>query len=601
MRRYSTLLGFYRESWRSDRRLVGAFAGLLLLDVLATGGFAGSMHALLKGALAGDVVAVVVATMVGSVSWTVSILGVSARMNMIYLLSEADSVRVDEQILALIARREGIEHLESPEYADQVALARGAGDLIARSAWVLVDGVAALVRLVVVLVVFALISPVLLLLAALLVPAVWLLYRSQRAARRSVVASARDARLAEHLHRLATEPVSGREILVAGAGEALRARERRTWDRLIRRQERGHWTAAAIATVGWALFAGGYTVALLLLIRDVTRGHAGPADVIVLVTLTGTLRVQAEGIVRSLQRMSHGISALDAFTWLREHSGPREAALPAVPEAAPEDRHLPRLRDGITMNRVSFAYPGTSETVVREVTLKLPAGATVAFVGEYGAGKTTLVKLLCGMYEPTEGTIAVDGVPLAEFAPRDWWRHLTANFQDFARFRLVARESVGIGDLAALGRPDRIARAVADADAEEVVERLPAGLDTQLGAEFDGVELSTGQWQRVALARTRMREAPLLCVIDEPTASLDARGEYVFYRRQMVLARALAEAYGTVTLVVSHRFSTVRMADLIVVVDDGVVTDLGTHEDLIAREGTYSTLYRMQADAYRIS
>jgi len=223
----------------------------------------------------------------------------------------------------------------------------------------------------------------------------------------------------------------------------------------------------------------------------------------------------------------------------------------------------------------------------------------VAVVGENGAGKSTLVKLLCRFYEPIEGRILVDDVDLARVPAEAWRSRLAGAFQDFCRFELRAAQTVGLGDLVRLEERPALETAVARAGAGEVVSRLPHGLDTQLGPTWEeGVELSFGQWQRLALARGLMRDAPLLCVLDEPTAALDAEAEHALFERFAAAARADG-AEGRVTVLVSHRFSTVRMADLIVVLEGSRVADVGTHEELMARGGLYAELYGIQARAYR--
>ncbi|PYQ62145.1 MAG: multidrug ABC transporter ATP-binding protein, partial [Acidobacteria bacterium] len=252
-------------------------------------------------------------------------------------------------------------------------------------------------------------------------------------------------------------------------------------------------------------------------------------------------------------------------------------------------------------DRVSFAYPGTDRLVLEDVTLELPAGTVIAIVGENGAGKTTLVKLLAKLYEPTSGAILVDGQPLARMRADEWRERLAGAFQDFFRFELPARQSVGVGDVPRLDEEPAVVRAVERAGAEDVVARWPAGLDTQLGPTWPGgVEVSFGQWQKLALARGFMRDHPLLLVLDEPTAALDAETEHALFERYAAAAhRDVTEADGRITILVSHRFSTVRMADLIVVLDGAHLVEAGTHEDLMARGGAYAELYGIQAAAYR--
>jgi ATP-binding cassette subfamily B protein len=256
------------------------------------------------------------------------------------------------------------------------------------------------------------------------------------------------------------------------------------------------------------------------------------------------------------------------------------------------------VRHGIRLDHVSFAYPGTSRLVLDDVSLFLPAGSVVAIVGENGAGKTTLVKLLAKMYEPTSGSILVDDVPLSRIRTDEWRSRLSGAFQDFFRFEFRARHTVGLGDVPRLDDQAAVLSAVDRAGAHDVVERLTAGLETQLGPTWPGgVEVSFGQWQKLALARGFMRDEPLLLVLDEPTAALDAETEHALFERYAAAVRRGRN--GEITILVSHRFSTVRMADLIVVLNAARLAEVGTHDQLLAKGGQYSELYNIQAAAYR--
>jgi ATP-binding cassette subfamily B protein len=268
--------------------------------------------------------------------------------------------------------------------------------------------------------------------------------------------------------------------------------------------------------------------------------------------------------------------------------------------AAAADLPVPAvLRSGIRLDHVTFAYPGTSRTVLDDISLTLPAGAVVAIVGENGAGKTTLVKLLSKMYEPTSGAILIDSSPLARISAFDWRNRLAGAFQDFFRFEFRARHTVGLGDVPRIDDEPAIVSAVDRAGAADVVTKLASGLDTQLGPTWPGgAELSFGQWQKFALARGFMRDEPLLLVLDEPTAALDAETEHALFERYAAAARNSGDI-GRITILVSHRFSTVRMADLIVVLDGAKLVEVGTHEELMAKRGQYADLYSIQAAAYR--
>jgi ABC-type multidrug transport system fused ATPase/permease subunit len=251
------------------------------------------------------------------------------------------------------------------------------------------------------------------------------------------------------------------------------------------------------------------------------------------------------------------------------------------------------LRDGITFEHVSFTYQGTTRPALDGISCHLTAGSVVAIVGEYGSGKTTLVKLLAKLYAPDQGRILVDGVALADLDTAAWRQRSSAAFQDFGRFHIRYGDAIGIGDLRHLHDEERVLEAVRAAGAVMPVD----GLDTQLGTRFGGVELSEGQWQKTALARASMRADPLLFVLDEPTASLDAPSEHAIFERYMARARELKG----ITVVVSHRFATVTSADQILVLHHGRLVEDGTHRELVAAGGRYAELYSLQAVAYERS
>jgi len=249
---------------------------------------------------------------------------------------------------------------------------------------------------------------------------------------------------------------------------------------------------------------------------------------------------------------------------------------------------------GLSFDRVSFRYPGKSDWAIRNVSLLVARGTSLALVGDNGAGKTTLVKLLTGLYEPTEGRILLDGRPLSTWDEKTLRARFGVVFQDFNQYQLTARDNVGLGSVPHLHDDARIARAADEGGAADVIAALPMGLATPLGHWFkDGTELSGGQWQKVALSRAFMREEADILVLDEPTASLDAESEHHVFERFRALAR------GRTTIIVSHRFPTVRMADRIVVLHRGVIVEQGTHDELIAANGRYARMFELQASGYR--
>jgi len=347
---------------------------------------------------------------------------------------------------------------------------------------------------------------------------------------------------------------------------------------------------------GWAIFSAAY-VGAVVFVSTVLSAGAGA----VLLVLAAGARLSAYigatvgeiGFLRGIW-----LDGSRRMAWLEDYAASLVRADLEVPR---------RLAKGIRFEHVSFAYPGTERLVLEDVDLELKPGSVVALVGENGAGKTTLVKLLCRFYQPTSGRILIDGAELARMRPEEWRARLAGAFQDFFRFEFRARYTVGVGDVARLEDSAAVAAALGRAGADEVVAQLAAGLDTQLGPTWpEGVDLSFGQWQKLALARGFMRESPLLLVLDEPTAALDAETEHALFERYAAAARAGgveggegSAAQGRITLLVSHRFSTVRMADFIVVLDGARVVESGTHEALMARRGQYAELYGIQAEGYR--
>jgi ATP-binding cassette subfamily B protein len=224
----------------------------------------------------------------------------------------------------------------------------------------------------------------------------------------------------------------------------------------------------------------------------------------------------------------------------------------------------------------------------------------VAIVGENGAGKTTLVKLLSRCYEPSAGRITVDGTDLRRFDVGEWRSRLAVGFQDFVRFQETLQVSVGLGDLYRIDDRTAVAAALDAGQAGDLAAGLAGGLDTLLGKEFEGgTDLSEGQWQKVAISRGLMDPTPLVLILDEPTSGLDADAEHALFERYASAAARAGRASGAVTVLISHRFSTVRLAELIVVLDEGRVREVGSHDELIAAGGLYAELYGLQARAYR--
>ncbi len=501
------------------------------------------------------------------------------------------TIALESHVATLQASVATIAHHERPDYLDRLAVLRDQVFVLDHMYMSLFSTCGWILRLGVTVALLASIHPVLILLALFALPTVLTSTWRPAVERAAEESGAQANRRARHLFTTATTAPPGKEVRITGIGERLVTDRRDAWERWYGPVSSARWGSAVWHTLAWAVFGGAYVGAVVF----VTSGlDAPPADVLLVLAAGSRLSAYIGATVGEIGFL-RGIwmDGSKRLAWLEDYAASlfADADLP-VPD---------RLNEGIRLEHVSFAYPGTDRLVLEDVTLSLPAGAVVAVVGENGAGKTTLVKLLGKFYEPTSGVILVDGEPLARMRADDWRARLAGAFQDFFRFEFRARQSVGVGDVPRIDDEPAVVAAVGRAGADDVVDRLSAGLETQLGPTWpEGVEVSFGQWQKLALARGFMRDRPLLLALDEPTAALDAETEHALFERYAAAARTGDEAPdGRITILVSHRFSTVRMADLIVVLDGAHVVEFGSHEDLMSRGGPYSELYGIQAAAYR--
>ena len=433
------------------------------------------------------------------------------------------------------------------------------------------------------------IHPALLLLAVFAIPTVLTSGWRPAVERAAQERGAPHNRLARHLFTIATTAAPGKEVRVTGIGQRLVTDRRAAWERWYSPVAAVRWASAWWLALGWAIFGLAYVGAVVF----VSLYLRSPASSVLLVLAAGArlsgyigATVGEIGFLRGFW-----MGGSRRLAWLEDY---------AASEAASGDLPAPQaLHQGVRFEHVSFTYPGTSRVVLEDISLLLPAGAVVAVVGENGAGKTTLVKLLAKMYEPSSGEILVDDLPLARLSAVEWRARLAGAFQDFFRFEFRAGHTVGLGDVPRMDQEPAVSGAIDRAGAGDVLARLPSGLDTQLGPTWpNGAELSFGQWQKLALARGFMRDQPLLLILDEPTAALDAETEHALFQRYAAAARG-NDGSGRITILVSHRFSTVRMADLIVVLDGARLVEVGTHDELMAKKGQYAELYGIQAAAYR--
>ena len=498
------------------------------------------------------------------------------------------TIALEAHVARLQASLVTIAHHERPDYLDRLAMLRDQVFVLDHMYMSVFATCGWLLRLGVTVALLATIHVALVLLAVFALPAVFTSTWRPAVERAARERGAQANRLARHLFTTATTAPPGKEVRVMGIAARLVAGRREAWERGYVPLSAARWRSAFWHTLAWAVFGGAYVGAVVFVSSGL---GAPPGDVLLLLAAGARLSAYVGATVGEIGFLrGFWMDGSRRLAWLEDYAGSL---------AASADLPVPKvLRHGIRLEHVSFAYPGTSRLVLDDISLLLPAGSVIAIVGENGAGKTTLIKLLAKMYEPTSGTIHVDDLPLARMPADEWRARLAGAFQDFFRFEFRARQSVGLGDLPRLDDERAVVAAVERAGANDVVSRLASGLDTQLGSTWPGgVEVSFGQWQKLALARGFMRDAPFLLVLDEPTAALDAETEHALFERYAAAAKGNRD--GHITILVSHRFSTVRMADLIVVLDGARLVEVGTHEELKAKGGHYSELYGIQAAAYR--
>ena len=510
-------------------------------------------------------------------------------------LREHLSHEVDQRLINLCSRIPTVAHFERTEYADRVELLRTNRHALMGGVSALAHATSTLAQFLITVGLLVFVHPGTLIAVALGIPAVVISARSQSRVEKVHEETAEDDRRALHIFDTATTDAAAKEVRVFGLSDELTRRYEVLWRGVARRRERAWVIATLKRQVGYVLFVAGFIAALAIVARAAMRGQATAGDLFLSVAVIGRLTQQLQGLAGNAIWLATSLRNAARYLWILDYADKVEAE--TTPSAETRAEVPERFTDGIRLEQVCFQY-GDDEPALDAVDLHLPAGSTIAVVGDNGAGKTTLVKILCGLYRPTAGRILVDGIDLADIPVAEWRARISAAFQDHANFELVAHEVVGVGDLDRLGDVPAADGALARAAGTDVMRSLDEGWHTALGTTLDGADLSGGQWQKLALARAMMRESPLLLVLDEPTSALDAETEHALFERYAVAARDAAQRSGAITLLVSHRFSTVRMADLIVVLERGCVTELGSHAELMARGGTYAELYSLQASAY---
>jgi ATP-binding cassette subfamily B protein len=388
----------------------------------------------------------------------------------------------------------------------------------------------------------------------------------------------------DYLRQLCTNAASIKEVKLFQLGDFLENRFTAITIGLIGRSSKVARRRLAAGSGFAVLGSLGYYGAYALLVGTAIRGEITIGTLTFLAGALAASSTNIQVIFTLFSKIADQLLFLnDLFAFL--------AVRPAEPQAS--EKTSGPTRRGVEFRNVTFFYPGTSRAILRDVSFVIEPKQRVALVGSNGQGKTTLVKLLARLYEPSEGSIYLDGKDLRDYDVKELWKRIGIIFQDFVKYEMTAAVNIAVGRIAEIANTGRLQEAAAASGADETLAKLPNGLDQLLGKRFDGgVELSGGEWQRLALARAYLRQAEIL-ILDEPTAALDAQAEHEVYNQFTELA---AER---MVLLISHRFATVRIADRILVLDDGQIREQGTHDELVAQQGLYANMFELQASNYR--
>jgi ATP-binding cassette, subfamily B, bacterial len=588
--RLATILFF--DGFRAAPGWMALVTTLLVLGSVAGTCYPLGYRLLADGALAGDkgelVAGVVVVAVLLGLAWVLTGIGATEAM----ALADRIAVYRTRRMIELISGVPTLEHLERPDYLAQVERLNSGRRQLASAPRQILSNVSSVARIIALLVLLGSVSPWLLLLPVTAAPPLIADRLAKKITKKSEDAMAADRRLAGLIFDLSANASAASELRSYGLAPRLKSLHASLIGSLDHRVAREARKVLAVQSAGWLLYAAGLMAAIAFVVVRATGGAISLGTVLMTVSLIRRSRAQLASAASGSAGMISTLATADRLLWLEDHHA--TAVATAGTAQAPA-----RLTSGIALRDLSFTYPGTQRSVLSSLSLTLPAGATVAIVGENGSGKTTLVKLLLGLYQPTSGAIEVDGVPLSSINHDSWRERCTAAFQDFARFNLPAVESVGVADLPSFDSEPLALAALDRAGAAGLASQLPQGLSTYVGGPYTGGQnLSGGQWQKLALGRAMRSPDPLLVVLDEPTASLDAHAEQALFDRYTSAAAEYKATSGTITLLVSHRFATVRMADLIIYLEEGHATEAGTHDELVAREGRYAELFTLQASGY---
>lgn len=577
--------------WRAGRGQAIATVVIVILGQVS--GIANALwfRSLIDAALAHHTRGIWVASIGAALTMLVSLFGYVRGYDAVRLPLREDVARdADVALMRALSRGPTLAVRSRADLLDDAELVRSRRSDLADAFEDLVGWAALVAQLAVAVAILATIAPVLIVVVAFAMPSAWAARHADRLRDTAAQEAAPRLRLARDFEAL-TEGRGAREVRIFGLAPTLIRRHRDEWNNARSLLNAADGRAAVATTAAWGLFVLGYGLAMAVVLRQASSGHASAGDVVLAMALAAQLSGHVQGIIRNGHFLLLDLRVCAALRRITDHDRLTDES---------RSRHLApptRLTKGIELAAVRYRYPGAAADAVRNVSLRLPAGSLVAVVGENGAGKSTLVNLLAGLLAPTSGQITIDGQRIDHIHPQHYSARVGASFQDHAHFELTARHAVGVGHLPLIDDEEAISATLARVTGGRP-SWLVEGLDTKLGASWDGQDVSGGEWQALALARGAMRPLPLLLLLDEPTASLDPRAEARVYERYATLAREAADQAGTVTVFVTHRFASVPDADLIVVLEQGRLVETGTHAELMRRDGHYATLYRLQARGF---
>lgn len=579
-------------SWSIDKRRLTIGAGLLLLGSIAQPGVAIFVRGLTNATIADRPALVLTALAAGLALCLTGQLMLAHFGHLWYFeLGELDEIELSSRVSRAIHNDQPLDEIESAEVADKIELLRQDITSIRITLEATISLGAVAIQLFITCILLATVNPLLLLLVlAAAVPVL-----TTNASEKPVQDARKDAavfsRRIRNLRDAATTPDRVKEIRLGGGAERVRALHSDAQGSLAAAMAAGYRRYYGIRLLGQLPFALCLLASIAYTAYLTMHGHSNAGELVMVLALTTQVGGQVANALQQLNTVGLSATGLERIEELRLISAGRgEAGVP---------RQLPaRLVSGLRLDGVGYRYPGNTAPSLTGISLDIPAGTSVAVVGENGAGKSTLIKLVQGLYRPSTGRIEVDGMLLDELAPEDWHRASAALFQDSVRFAFTARESIGVGDIDRIDDPAAIEAAIDRAQARSVTDRI-GDLGTYLGRDYrDGEELSGGQWQTIGLARALVKDSPLVLTLDEPGHSLDPESELRMIDAYESAARDFATRTGAITFYVTHRLSSVRSADLVLVLRHGCVDAVGTHDELIDQGGYYAKLFAMQAAAY---